>query len=91
MPDAPPVPPAPFARSYFQCDNGERLDWRYFPVQGVVSIRLEGQNHELHPVPPTRQREHFAGYGVQAQLRGNTLRVNFLVQPRTLQCQRVQP
>jgi hypothetical protein len=45
---APPVPPPAEMRVSYRCDNGEQVDVRFFPQQGIGVLVRGGQNTELN-------------------------------------------
>ncbi|BAO83723.1 glucan-binding domain protein, YG repeat [Serpentinimonas maccroryi] len=85
--EAAPIPPTPMQRAHFACADGLRVEWRYFPLQGVAVLVRAGRNHELHP-PPGGSAGVFAQPGLEVQLGAESLRIHLGAGP-SIDCQRV--
>jgi membrane-bound inhibitor of C-type lysozyme len=61
------LPPTPFTRTTFACDNDEEIEVRFFPEQGIAVLVRGGQNVELQQQPVASGFEYSNG---QTTLRG---------------------
>jgi len=85
--EAAPILPTPMQRTHFACADGLRVEWRYFPLQGVAVLVRAGRNHELHP-PPGGSAGVFAQPGLEVQLGAESLHIRLGAGP-VIECQRV--
>ncbi|WP_144318694.1 lysozyme inhibitor [Serpentinimonas raichei] len=84
--EAAPIPPTPMLRAHYACADGQRVEWRYFPQQGVAVLVRAGRTHELHP-PPGRA-DTFAQPGLEVRLGASSLQIR-LDQHPPIDCQRL--
>lgn len=84
--EAAPIPPTPMQRAHYACADGQRVEWRYFPQQGVAVLVRAGRKHELHPSPGSAAT--FAQPGVEVRLGASSLQIR-LNQSPPIDCQRL--
>jgi hypothetical protein len=82
-PPPPPMmpPPPPQTIVTYSCTNGEQLEVRYFPNQGVASVTRGGKSMELQ-----QQGELFVGPGVIIRPQQDRMRITVSEGDRSANC-----
>ncbi len=69
------IPATKQSRANYVCDNGETIEVRFFPDQGIAVLVRGGQNAELHPEPADSGFRYSNGQTTIAG-KGNELQLN---------------
>lgn len=73
-------PPPTDRRLTFRCDNGEQVEMRFFPQQGVGVLVRGGRTQELQQ-QPSASGFIYAGAGTTVRGKGDELRIEPAQQP----------